>query len=98
MLFGVPNMGDPVPPVVVTPAPAKNFAGTNGGVKFAIVLDGIVQSALGLNTDHFGGSAQIVGNFSAEPVNNLVTVLTFGPLPVDVQEVSLTQVSCATGA
>jgi protein-export membrane protein SecD len=76
---------------------AKNFTGGNGGVRFAIVLDGIVQSALGLNTDHFGGSAQITGNFGAEEVNTLVTVLRSGALPTSLREVSFTEVTCSTG-
>jgi preprotein translocase subunit SecD len=77
---------------------AANYNAPTGGVKFAIVVDGIVQSALGVNTDHFGGSAQIVGKFSAEQVDGLVTVLTFGRLPVEVLEVNVADVSCAAGA
>jgi preprotein translocase subunit SecD len=42
---------------------ARSFSGTNGGVQFAIVLDAIVQAAVGVNTDHFGGAAQIDGRF-----------------------------------
>jgi len=75
----------------------KNFTGTNGGVKFAIVLDGIVQSALGLNTNHFGGTAQIVGTFTSQQVTDLVTVLKFGSLPLEIHEVGFSNLSPTLG-
>jgi preprotein translocase subunit SecD len=76
---------------------ATNFTGARGGVRFAIVLDGIVQSALGLNTDHFGGVAQIVGNFTDEQVADLATVLTFGSLPLGIHEFAHVAPSCPVG-
>jgi preprotein translocase subunit SecD len=76
---------------------AKNFTGTSGGIKFAIVLDGTVQSALGLNTNHFGGTAQIVGRFTTQEVSTLVTVLKFGSLPLEIREVSFSNLSATLG-
>jgi preprotein translocase subunit SecD len=73
------------------------FTGTNGGVKFAIVLDGIVESALGLNTNRFGGTAQIVGTFTGQEVTNLVTVLKFGSLPLEIGEVGFSNLSATLG-
>jgi preprotein translocase subunit SecD len=75
----------------------KAYTGANGGVKFAIVLDGVVESALGLNTNHFGGTAQIVGTFTAQEVTNLVTVLKFGSLPLEIREVGFSNLSATLG-
>ena len=76
---------------------AQNYTGPNGGVKFAIVLDGTVVSALGLNSNHFGGQAQIVGTFTQAQVNNLVTVLNYGSLPLAIKEVGFDTVSPTLG-
>jgi preprotein translocase subunit SecD len=75
----------------------KAYSGTNGGVKFAIVLDGIVQSALGLQTNHFGGNAQISGSFTNQEVTDLVTVLKFGSLPLEIREVGFSNLSATLG-
>lgn len=75
----------------------KAYTGTNGGIKFAIVLDGVVESALGLNTNHFGGTAQIVGTFTNQEVTNLVTVLKFGSLPLEIREVGFSNLSATLG-
>jgi preprotein translocase subunit SecD len=77
---------------------AKAFTGANDNTpKFAIVLDGLVQSALGLNTNHFGGNAQIVGTFTAQEVTNLVTILKFGSLPLEIHEVGFSNLSATLG-
>jgi protein-export membrane protein SecD len=57
------------------------------GERFAIVLDGIVESAPSINARRFGGQAQISGDFTVEEASNLVTVLKFGSLPVEIREV-----------
>jgi preprotein translocase subunit SecD len=75
----------------------QNFTGPNGGVKFAIVLDGTVQSALGLNTSQFGGNAQITGQFTNQEVTELVTVLKFGSLPLEIHEVGFSNLSATLG-
>ena len=55
--------------------------------KFAIVLDKSVVSAPTLSANHFGGQAQISGSFTQQQINDLVTVLKFGSLPLEIQEV-----------
>jgi preprotein translocase subunit SecD len=55
--------------------------------RFAIVLDGIIESAPSINATRFGGQAQISGDFTAEEATNLVTVLKFGSLPLEIREV-----------
>ena len=57
------------------------------GERFAIVLDGIVESAPSINATRFGGQAQISGNFTPDEATNLVTVLKFGSLPLEIREV-----------
>ncbi|MGD8685102.1 MAG: protein translocase subunit SecDF, partial [Chloroflexota bacterium] len=54
---------------------------------FAIVLDGVVESAPSINARRFGGNAQISGDFTVEEATNLVTVLKFGSLPLEIREV-----------
>jgi preprotein translocase subunit SecD len=66
-------------------------------VKFAIVLDKNVVSALTLQTNHFGGQAEISGNFTQKDVTDLVTVLKFGSLPLEIQEVGFQTVSPTLG-
>jgi preprotein translocase subunit SecD len=66
--------------------------------QFAIVLDGIVQSAPSINATSFGGRAQISGGFStAAEVNQLVTVLRYGALPNAIEEVSFSKISPTLG-
>jgi protein-export membrane protein SecD len=48
---------------------------------FAIVLDGIVQSAPNINEPILGGSGQISGRFSTEETADLAIVLRSGALP-----------------
>ena len=66
--------------------------------QFAIVLDGIVQSAPSINATSSGGRAQISGGFSsASEVNQLVTVLNYGALPDSIEEVSFSKISPTLG-
>ena len=44
------------------------------------------------------GSGQITGNFTVADMNNLVTVLKYGALPVQLHEISESQVSATLGA
>jgi preprotein translocase subunit SecD len=67
------------------------------GERFAIVLDGIVESAPSINARRFGGQAQISGNFTAEEATNLVTVLKFGSLPLEIREVGFSSISATLG-
>ena len=72
-------------------------ADENFGEFFAIVLDGIVESAPSINARRFGGQAQISGNFTIEEANNLVTVLRFGSLPLEIREVGFSSISATLG-
>ena len=63
----------------------------------AIVLDGVVQSAPAFQTSSFQGNVQISGSFSQGDAEDLATVLRFGSLPVQLQEVSTTSVSPTLG-
>jgi preprotein translocase subunit SecD len=73
------------------------YAAANVGNRFAIVLDGTVMSAPVLRQGNFNGRAQISGSFTAEEMNNLVTVLKFGSLPLEIQEVGFSSVSATLG-
>jgi preprotein translocase subunit SecD len=71
------------------------YAAAHQGERFAIVLDGIVQSAPTINAPRFNGQAQISGNFTIAEVNDLVTVLRFGPLPLPILEAGFALADCA---
>ncbi|CAN5782125.1 protein translocase subunit SecD [soil metagenome] len=74
------------------------YAAQHFGEQFAIVLDGIVQSAPTINAARFGGQAQISGGFSTQDeVNALVTVLRYGALPNAIEEVSFSKISPTLG-
>ena len=73
------------------------YAAANVQGYFAIVLDGKVQSAPQLQATHFGGQAQITGSFTTQQMNDLVTVLKFGSLPLTIQEVGFSQLSPTLG-
>jgi preprotein translocase subunit SecD len=65
---------------------------------FAIVLDGVIQSAPRIESSIPNGRGQITGDFSAAEMNNLVTVLKFGALPLQLREVSFSTISATLGA
>jgi preprotein translocase subunit SecD len=67
------------------------------GEQFAIVLDGIVESAPSINASRFGGQAQISGDFTIDEATNLVTVLKFGSLPLEIREVGFSSISATLG-
>ena len=67
------------------------------GEQFAIVLDDIVQSAPTINATRFGGQAQISGDFTPDEATNLVTVLKFGSLPLEIREVGFSSISATLG-
>lgn len=78
---------------------AVAFVGNNSpnNEQFAIVLDGTVVSAPTVNAARFGGSGQISGSFTSAEVNNLVTVLKYGALPLAIKEVSFSKISPTLG-
>jgi SecD/SecF fusion protein len=69
----------------------------NKGRQMAIVLDGEVISAPVLQTDHFGGRAQITGKFSDKEARDLASALE-NPLRVPVQIEETRSVSPTLGA
>lgn len=73
------------------------FAAAHFGERFAIVLDGIVMSAPSINARQFNGEAQISGSFTVEEMDNLVTVLKFGSLPLEIEEVGFSSLSATLG-
>jgi SecD/SecF fusion protein len=80
------QFGAPVVAFELTPAGAAVFSditGSNVGKRFAIVLDGVVQSAPTIN-QRLGVSSQITGNFTLEEANDLSLVLRSGALRVPV--------------
>jgi len=74
-----------------------DYAAEHQGEQFAIVLDHIVQSAPTINAPRFGGQAQISGNFTPTEASNLVTVLKFGSLPLEIREVGFSSISATLG-
>src|SRR5262249_40031937 len=60
------------------------YAQTNGtdANRFAVVLDGLVQTAPSVNSAILDGRAQISGNFTQDAATNLANVLNFGALPL----------------
>jgi preprotein translocase subunit SecD len=73
------------------------FAADNVGNRFAIVLDGKVISAPVIRVGNFNGRAQISGSFTTESMNELVTVLKFGSLPLEIKEVGFSSLSATLG-
>jgi len=74
------------------------YASQHYGEQFAIVLDGIVQSAPVIRATNFGGKAEISGGFTSQnDVNQLVTVLRYGALPNPIEEVSFSKISPTLG-
>ncbi len=75
----------------------EEYTRANVGQRFAIVLDEVVVSAPNVNEPIPGGQARISGNFTVEEMNNLVTVLKYGALPLEINEVGFSQVSATLG-
>jgi preprotein translocase subunit SecD len=70
----------------------QQYSSQTGSGQFAIVLDGVVQSAPAVNQGAItGGQAQITGTFSQTEADNLATVLNYGALPLrfDISQVSI---------
>ncbi len=64
---------------------------------FAIVLDGVVQSAATANERIPGGRAQISGNFTEASAAGLANVLKFGSLPLTFEPSQVESVSPTLG-
>jgi tRNA A-37 threonylcarbamoyl transferase component Bud32 len=59
-----------------------DLTSANKGREMAIVLDDIIQSAPNIETPVTGGNGIIAGNYTAEDVDRLVTMLGVGALPL----------------
>lgn len=64
---------------------------------FAIVLDGVVESAATTNAHITNGEAMISGNFTAESAAALANVLKFGSLPLSFEPSQVENVSPTLG-
>lgn len=73
-----------------------DVAKENKGRRMAIILDGEIQSAPVLQSDHFGGQASITGSFTNLEAHNLASVLE-NPLKVPVQIEETRSVSASLG-
>lgn len=71
----------------------SNYTSAHIGEFFAIVLDGVVQSAPYIASAITNGQAQISGSFTADQQNSLVTLLRYGALPFPMQPVQSSQIS-----
>ena len=67
------------------------------GSQLAIVLDGEVQSAPVIQEANFGGTAEITGDFTQDEAEDLETVIDYGALPVELEELSVDDVSPTLG-
>lgn len=70
----------------------SQYSSGSGSGQFAIVLDGVVQSAPAVNQGAItGGQAQITGQFTQSQTDTLATVLNYGALPLqfNVSQVSI---------
>jgi preprotein translocase subunit SecD len=95
---GVTQAGLPAVDIELEAEAARSFddyAAKHQGERFAIVLDGLVQSAPTINAARFNGQAQISGNFTPADVSRLVAVLRSGELPVPVEAVASSTRPCA---
>lgn len=95
-----PTTGQPAVDFELKSEGARIFdehAATHQGQRFAIVLDGRVISAPSINAAQFNGRGQISGNFTVDSMNELVTVLKFGSLPLEIQEVGFSTLSASLG-
>ena len=68
----------------------------------AIVLDGVIQSAPTIQPnsgsfESFGGAATISGNFTQVEAEDLATIINYGALPVQLEELTVQNVSPTLG-
>jgi preprotein translocase subunit SecD len=97
---GTDQVGQPAVDLTLKETGARLFdesAAQNVGNRFAIVLDGVVMSAPTIEVPNYNGQAQISGNFTVDTMNQLVTVLKFGSLPLEITEVGFSNLSATLG-
>nr|HRC86531.1 protein translocase subunit SecD [Thermoanaerobaculia bacterium] len=94
------QFGQPVVAFSLTPDGARQFGkatGENVGRLLAIVLDNKVQSAPSIH-ERITDNGQISGGFSAQEVQDLVTVLRSGALPAGIEYLEERTVGASLGA
>ncbi len=74
------------------------FGDGNPQNQFAIVLDGLVVSAPGINSAITDGRAQISGSFTQESAATLANQLSFGALPLHFEVQSQETISATLGS
>lgn len=92
-LFAFRNQSNPG-----TQVNSATFGGHNDLNRFAIVLDGNVVSAPGIESPIEDGSAQISGSFTKSSATTLANQLQFGALPLNFEVQSEQQVSATLGS
>lgn len=95
-----PNTGSPGVSLEFTKEGGEKFASIterNIGRPVAIILDGEIISVPVVQDKITGGTAQISGNFTTEEVENLVTQLNAGALPLEVRLVEQRTVGASLG-
>ena len=65
------------------------YAAAHQGERFAIVLDGVVETAPTINATDFGGRAQVTGGWAEDEVAGLVALVSGGVLPVQAEVLEL---------
>ena len=66
--------------------------------RFAVVLDGLVQTAPGVNSAILNGQASITGNFTQSTATSLANVLNYGALPLGFQAEQQQSISATLGS
>ena len=77
---------------------AESFPKSPPQNRVAIVLDGTVQSSPAFQEASFaGGNVQITGQFSPDEASDLATIINYGALPVQLEELTVQNVSPTLG-
>jgi preprotein translocase subunit SecD len=77
---------------------AESFPKAPPQNRVAIVLDGTAQSSPAFEQASFGGNVQITGSFSPEEAEDLATIINYGALPVQLEELTVQNVSPTLGS
>ena len=83
-----------------SPTPPAQLYGQTAGSdqnRFAIVLDGLVQTAPTVNGAILNGQAQISGSFTQETATDLANVLNYGALPLAFEAQQQQAISATLG-
>ena len=92
--------GKPCIAFELTDEGAKIFAeatAANLGKTISITLDGETISRATVNTVIAGGKGEITGNFTADEVKNLATLILSGALPLNLTQLEVSAISATLG-